>query len=96
MDRQTGPNLICLLNFFEVGGIIMTKPNELLKYITLGIVVGSPGGQRTLTVAQLIKRFYSVIQAASEENLSLGLPTRSDTNWAVQTKYMDRGLKFWI
>ena len=32
----------------------------------------------------------------SQENLSFGFPTRSDTNWAVQPQKMTRGLKFWI
>ena len=32
----------------------------------------------------------------TQENLSSGFPTRSDTNWAVQSQKMDRGLKFWI
>ena len=31
-----------------------------------------------------------------QENLSSGFPTRSDTNSAVQTQRMARGLKFWI
>ena len=30
------------------------------------------------------------------ENRSLGFPTRSDTNWAGQSKKIDRGWKFWI
>ena len=30
------------------------------------------------------------------ENLCLGFPTSSDTNWAVQPQKMDRGLKFRI
>ena len=31
----------------------------------------------------------------SLENLSSVFQTRSDTNWAVQTQKMARGLKFW-
>ena len=30
------------------------------------------------------------------ENLSSGMPTSSDTNWAVQPQRMGRGLKFLI
>ena len=30
------------------------------------------------------------------ENLSLGFPTRSDPNWAVQPQKIARDLKFWI
>ena len=30
------------------------------------------------------------------ENRSSGFPTRSDTNRAVQSKKLGRGLKFWI
>ena len=30
------------------------------------------------------------------ENLSLGFPTRFDTNWAVQPQKVAGGLKFWI
>ena len=36
------------------------------------------------------------IVLASRENLSSGFPTKSDTNRAVQTKKMVRGLKFRI
>ena len=32
----------------------------------------------------------------SQEYLSLGFPTRSNTNQAVQPQKMARGLKFWI
>ena len=38
---------------------------------------------------------YTVL-AVTHENLSLGFPSRSDTNRAVQPQKMARGLKFWI
>ena len=37
-----------------------------------------------------------IMQALSQENLSLGSPTRSNTNPAVQPQKMGRGLKFQI
>ena len=38
----------------------------------------------------------SSIRASPRENLSSGLPIRSDTNRAVRPQNMDGGLKFWI
>ena len=35
-----------------------------------------------------------VDQMMSRENMSTGFQSRSDTNWAVQTQKMARGLKF--
>ena len=37
-----------------------------------------------------------IIRAASKENLSPGFPTRPDTNQAVESQKMIRGLKFRI
>ena len=37
-----------------------------------------------------------MVQATSRDKLSSGLPTRPDTNQAVQTEKMDRNLKFRI
>ena len=36
------------------------------------------------------------VQRYFEPHLSLGFPTRSDTNRAVQPQEMARGFKFWI
>ena len=36
------------------------------------------------------------IGVALQDGLSLGFPTRSDANWAVQPQKMARGLKFQI
>ena len=38
-------------------------------------------------------QFYNIF-AASRENLSLGFPTRSDTNQTLQPQKMGRGLEF--
>ena len=40
--------------------------------------------------------YTCIIRAFLRENRSLGFPTRSDTNQAVQQQKMARGLKFWI
>ena len=37
-----------------------------------------------------------MIRAVLQENLSFGLPTRSDANWAVQLQKMVRDMKFLI
>ena len=34
--------------------------------------------------------------AATQENEQFVVPTRSDTNWPVQSKKKARGLRFWI
>ena len=36
------------------------------------------------------------IRAATRENRSSGFPTRSDTNWHVQSQKKARILKFWV
>ena len=41
-------------------------------------------------------RVFSYNRAVLRENLSSGFPTRSDTNQAVQSQQMARGLKFRI
>ena len=40
-------------------------------------------------------KFINIL-ALSQENLSSGFLTRSDTNWAVEPLKMSRGLKFRI
>ena len=40
--------------------------------------------------------FYSIYEPRCEKKQSLGFPTRSDKNRAVQPQKMARGLKFWI
>ena len=47
------------------------------------------------TLSRLILT-YSTNELCREKNLSLGFPTRSNTNRAVQPQKMARGLKFWI
>ena len=38
----------------------------------------------------------NTIRAATQENRSSGFPTRSDTNWPVQSQEQARSLKFRI
>ena len=50
-----------------------------------------------MCVTLLCSIFCVMIQsilAALQENLSSGILTRSDTDWAVQPKKMSRGFKF--
>ena len=51
--------------------------------------VGNPEDRFSHNKAQIMR-------ALSRENLSLGFPTRSNTNPAVQPQKMGRGLKFQI
>ena len=44
----------------------------------------------------MIKVSFISIRAAMQENMSLGFPTRSDTNQAVRSQEKARSLKFQI
>ena len=83
----------------------MYCPKSLWPKIKEGLVeihkkmkVGSPLEGQTFLSAVIDKAvsMQSIILATSQENLSLGFLTRSDTNRAVQPQKMAREAKFWI
>ena len=61
-----------------------------------GYPISSPVSLQLRWAKNMSRNLHMKIWAASQKNLSLGFPTKSDTNPAIQPQKMARGLKIRI